>query len=81
MIIRLSPLPFAFICFVQARINAVVLLWFSVACFWCQSFGDVPPYVCLSLLRGRTGTVVRASDFEPRSPLFEPRPVRRSLWP
>ena len=18
----------------------------SVACFWCQSFGDVPPYVC-----------------------------------
>ena len=23
------------------RSNAVVLLWFSVACFWCQSFGDV----------------------------------------
>ena len=19
---------------------------FSVACFWCQSFGDVSPYVC-----------------------------------
>ena len=25
---------------------AIVLLWFSVACFWCQSFGDVSPYVC-----------------------------------
>ena len=24
---------------------AVVLLWFSVACFWFQSFGDVSPYV------------------------------------
>ena len=28
------------------RSKAVVLLWFSVACFWCQSFGDVSPYVC-----------------------------------
>ena len=26
--------------------KAVVLLWFSVACFWCQSFGEVSPYVC-----------------------------------
>ena len=26
--------------------KAVVLLWFSVACFWCQSFGDVSSYVC-----------------------------------
>ena len=26
--------------------KAVVLLWFYVACFWCQSFGDVSPYVC-----------------------------------
>ena len=26
--------------------NAVVLLWFSVASFWCHSFGDVLPYVC-----------------------------------
>ena len=24
----------------------VVLLWFSFACFWCQSFGDVSSYVC-----------------------------------
>ena len=24
----------------------IVLLWFSVACFWCQSFGDVSLYVC-----------------------------------
>ena len=23
------------------------MLWFSVSCFWCQSFGDVSPYVCL----------------------------------
>ena len=26
--------------------KAVVSLRFSVACFWCQSFGDVSPYVC-----------------------------------
>ena len=25
---------------------AVVLLWFSVACFWCLSFGHFSPYVC-----------------------------------
>ena len=24
----------------------IVLLWFYVACFWCQSFGDVSTYVC-----------------------------------
>ena len=23
-----------------------VLLWFYVACFWCQSLGDVSTYVC-----------------------------------
>ena len=33
--------------FITDRSKAVVLLWFSVACFWCQSFGDVSPYVCL----------------------------------
>ena len=27
------------------RSKAVVLLWFSVACFWCQSFGGIKPYV------------------------------------
>ena len=26
--------------------KAIVLLWFSVACFWCQCFGDVSPYIC-----------------------------------
>ena len=26
----------------------VDLLWFSVACFWCQSFGDVSPFMCSS---------------------------------
>ena len=26
--------------------KAVVLLWFSVACFWCQSFGNVSSYRC-----------------------------------
>ena len=25
--------------FITDRSNAVVLLWFFVACFWCQSFG------------------------------------------
>ena len=28
----------------------------------------------------RSGAVVRASDFGPRGPLFEPRPVHISLW-
>ena len=32
--------------FITDRSKAVVLMWFSVACFWCQSFGDVSPYVC-----------------------------------
>ena len=27
--------------FITDRSKAVVLLWFSVACFWYQSFGDV----------------------------------------
>ena len=27
------------------------------------------------------GAVVRASDFGPRGPWFEPRPVHISLWP
>ena len=29
----------------------------------------------------QTGAVVRASDFGPRVPWFEPWMVRRSLWP
>ena len=29
----------------------------------------------------RSGAVVRASDFGPRGPGFEPRPVHISLWP
>ena len=28
------------------RSKVVILLWFSVACFWCQRFGDVSLYVC-----------------------------------
>ena len=28
------------------RSKAEVLLCFSVACFWCQRFGEVSPYVC-----------------------------------
>ena len=34
--------------FCQVAITAFTdrLLWFSVACFWCQSFDDVSPYVC-----------------------------------
>ena len=29
------------------RSKAVVLLWFfSIVCFWFQSFGEVSPYVC-----------------------------------
>ena len=24
----------------------VLWLWFTVACFLCQSFGDVSPYIC-----------------------------------
>ena len=32
--------------FVADRSGAVVLLWFSVACFWCRNFGDNLHYVC-----------------------------------
>ena len=32
--------------FITDRSMSVVLLWFSVARFWCQSFGDVLPYGC-----------------------------------
>ena len=32
--------------FVADRSGAVVLLWLSVACFWCRSFDDVSYYVC-----------------------------------
>ena len=31
--------------------------------------------------RWRSGAIVRASDFGPRGPWFEPRPVHISLWP
>ena len=31
--------------------------------------------------RWRSGAVVRASDFGPRGPWFESRPVHISLWP
>ena len=35
-----------------------------------------------SVRRGwRSGAVVRVSDFGPRGPWFEPRPVHISLWP
>ena len=37
------------------------------------SHGNVIPVNYVST-RGRTGAVVRASDFGPRSPWFEPRP-------
>ena len=33
------------------------------------------------LTRWRSGVVVRVSDFGPRGPWFEPRPVHISLWP
>ena len=36
--------------FITDRSKAVVLLWFPVICFWCQSFGDGSPYVCLFIL-------------------------------
>ena len=39
-----KPVDWAFI---TARSKTVVLLWFSVAFFWCQSFGDVSLYVFL----------------------------------
>ena len=30
--------------------NEIVLLWFSVACFWCQSFGRFILRVFISIL-------------------------------
>ena len=41
-----------------------------------QVFKSVPR----RLERGWSGAVVRASDFRPRGPWFEPRSVRISLW-
>ena len=35
----------------------------------------------LASLMRRSGAVVRVSDFGPRGPWFEPRPVHISLWP
>ena len=37
--------------FITDGSEAVVVLWFSVACFGCQSFCDVSLYVCLSYFR------------------------------
>ena len=37
--------------------------------------------ICIFLDRWRSGAVVRALDFGPRGPWFEPRPVHISLWP
>ena len=40
------------------------------------------PFSCSTQLReGLTGAVVRASDFGPRGPWFDPRPVCLLLWP
>ena len=39
--------------------KAVVLLWFSVVCYLCQSFGDVSPYVCkFSVIRSVMSAVI-----------------------
>ena len=46
--------------------KAVVLLWFSVACFWCQSFGDVSPYVCSYHFSS-----VWIAEWPPFDPIFE----------
>ena len=32
--------------FITDRSKAAIVLFFYVACFSCQSFGDVSPYVC-----------------------------------
>ena len=32
--------------FITYSSKAVVILWFSAAYVWCQSFGDVSPYAC-----------------------------------
>ena len=36
---------------------------------------------CKNVTGWQSGAVVRASDFGPRGPWFEPRPVHISLWP
>ena len=35
---------------VAGRSRALVLLWFSVACFWCQSLGDVSHLMCVHII-------------------------------
>ena len=40
--------------------NCPALLWFYVACFWCQRFGDVTPDVCSYSL-----SLVSIAEFPP----------------
>ena len=42
--LKFKPPPHQY--FITDRSKAVVLLWFSVTCFWCPSFGHVSPFVC-----------------------------------
>ena len=44
--------------FITDRSRAVVLLWFSVTCFWCQSFGDVSHYMCVHIILVRFGLLI-----------------------
>ena len=37
--------------------------------------------VIRAMMRWRSGAVVRALDFGPRGPWFDPLPVHISLWP
>ena len=40
--------------FISVRSKAAALLWFSVACFWCQSFGNVS-FKCVHIISVRFG--------------------------
>ena len=46
-----------------------------------DNMDETVPHTSIVALRWRSGAVVRASDFGPRGPWFEPRPVHISLWP
>ena len=69
-------IPFCSFKTVKLNINNDVLFGLSLVWYRCPQFCHMS-----DMSRWRSGAVVRASDFGPRGPWFEPRPVHISLWP
>ena len=79
-------LPLTTLAKLSKSISAVVCIkLFDCHLSGCGGFIRPNAENCLGfpspLDRWRSGAVVRASDFGPRGPWFEPRPVQISFWP